>query len=324
MTPLDQSVFSKAFPGPTMPWSNNPSLELRDMYDQVYSHLISCSPHRDTMLQVLGQIIIAKDMRPRIDIIGSPANTTPPDRIETILGLGRGAVLRAIADVRMTLRVGYTNITIQDQAFQEFLLDSSRSKGLSVDLNDARLTLQLAAPIRKVFGAQGMCMMLSMHSLGMTPLIHQAFSRVFPGPDMPWNDNSSIQLQDMYDRVYTHLIVNSPHRDTILQVLGQVIVAKDMPPVIDASGIPANFPSPKRIAAILGLEYDLVMQLVTEFHPILEGGDEHTDIKIRQPYFLEFLLDPSRSQELFINVNEALLIVRHAPTLRTIFDTEGM
>ena len=140
-------------------------LTLRDMYDQVYSHLISSSQHRNTILQVLGQIIIAKDMSPHMDIIGSPANATHPDRIETILGLEPGAVLQAISDVRMTLEVGDTNIKIQDPNFQDFLLDYSRSKGLYVDLNHARFTLQLAAPIRKVFGAQGTCTILSVYSL---------------------------------------------------------------------------------------------------------------------------------------------------------------
>jgi len=127
----------------------------------------------------------------------------------------------------------------------------------------------------------------------------------------------------MYDRVYSHLIINSPHRDTILQVLGQVIVIKDMPPDIDAIGIPVNFSSPRWITAILGLKPDLVMQLVTEFHSLLEVGDEHSVIMIRQPSFLEFLLDSSRSQELCININDALLILRGAP-LRTIFVAEGM
>jgi len=128
----------------------------------------------------------------------------------------------------------------------------------------------------------------------------------------------------MYDRVYLHLIINSPHRDTILQVLGQVIVTKDRPPRIDDIGIPANFSSSKRIAATLGLERDLVIQLVADFHLLLEGGDDDSDIMIRQPSFLEFLLDSSRSQELSIDVNDALLILRYAPTLRTIFETEGM
>jgi len=127
----------------------------------------------------------------------------------------------------------------------------------------------------------------------------------------------------MYDRVYSHLIINSPHRDTILQVLGQVIVTKDMPPDVDATGIPANFSSPRWIAAILGLKRDLVVQLVTDFHSLLEVGDEYTDMMIRQPSFLEFLLDSSRSPELCIDINDALLILRHAP-LRTIFVTEGL
>jgi len=127
----------------------------------------------------------------------------------------------------------------------------------------------------------------------------------------------------MYDRVYSHLIINSPHRDTILRVLGQVIVTQDMPPDIDAIGVPANFSSPRWITAILGLKRDLVMQLVTEFHSLLEVGDEHSDIIIRQSSLLEFLLDPSRSQGVFIDISDALLILRRAP-LRTIFVTEGM
>jgi len=128
----------------------------------------------------------------------------------------------------------------------------------------------------------------------------------------------------MYDQVYSHLIINSPHRETILQVLGQVIVTKDMPPDIDAIGIPANFSSSKRIAATLGLERGLVIQLVANFHLLLEGGDDDSGIMIHQPSFLKFLLDPSRSQELSIDVNDALLILRHAPTFRKIFETKGM
>ena len=135
------------------------------MYDQVYSHFIRSSQHRDTILRVLGQIIIAKDMSPHMNVIGFPANTTHPDRIAMTLGLERGAVLRAISDVRMTPEVGRADIKIQDPTFQDFLLDRSRSKELYVDLDDARLTLQLAAPIRKVFGAQGMCTILYMYSL---------------------------------------------------------------------------------------------------------------------------------------------------------------
>ena len=163
--------------------------------------------------------------------------------------------------------------------------------------------------------------MLTVRERSCPPLLfndalHSVFSRVFPGPSMPWNNNPMIQLQDMYDKVYSHLISSSQHRDTILQVLGQVIIAKGMPDDVDALGISANSSSPRHIATILGLEHDLVMRIAADFHLLLEGGDESSDIKIRQPSFLEFLLDFSRSQELFVDVNEA--------TLRAIFHAEGM
>ena len=64
------------------------------------------------------------------------------------------------ADVHfnLVLQVGNRDqdIKIQDPGFHDFLLDRSRSKELYVDLDNARLTLQFAAPIRKVFGAEGM------------------------------------------------------------------------------------------------------------------------------------------------------------------------
>jgi len=129
------------------------------------TRILSAAQHiRTPSSESLGSII-AKDMSLHMDVIRFPANTTHPDRIAMILGLERHAVLRAIADVRMMPEVGHTDIKIQDPTFQDFLLDRSRSKELYVDLDDARLTLQLAAPIRKVFGAQGVCMILSMYSL---------------------------------------------------------------------------------------------------------------------------------------------------------------
>lgn len=155
----------------------------------------------------------------------------------------------------------------------------------------------------------------------MTVLIQSVFLEVFPGSTMPWSENPSLKLRDMYDQVYSHLISRSPHRNTILQVLGQVVVAKHTPSGVNFIG--SNSSSPKRIAAILGLEHDLVVQLVTEFRSILSGGDEYTDIEIRHPSSLEFLLDSSRSQDLYIDISDALLILQRAP-LRTIFVTEGM
>jgi len=154
--------------------------------------------------------------------------------------------------------------------------------------------------------------------------IWTVFSSAFPGPQMPWNNNSSLQLQDMYDQVYSHLIGTLKDRDTILQILGQVIIAQDLPPNVDAFGPPPNS-SPKWIAAILDLKYDRVIKIVTGLHLLLEVGNRDEDIRIRHPSFIEFLLDQTRSRELFVDVNEALSVLRETPVIiRWIFNTEGM
>ena len=96
-------VFSSVFPGPQMPWHTNSSLQLQDMYDQVYFHLIGMSHHRTTILQVLGQCLFSDVMDPDLKIIGSPASATSPKRIETRLGLERGTISRILAPIHVLL-----------------------------------------------------------------------------------------------------------------------------------------------------------------------------------------------------------------------------
>jgi len=297
------------------------AIDLQAAHDFLYSHLVGTSQDRDTILQVLRQVMLAEGIPPGVGIVGSRANTSSPRRVEAILGLESGHIARIAADFRLVLHVGHPkqDIKILDPNFRDFLFDRSRSKELYVDLNNARFTLQFAAPIRELFGARGTCIMPSIPALRMKPLFQSAFSAVFPGPLMPWSNNPSLKLQDMYDQVYSHLISSSQHRDTILQILGQVIIAKDIPRHVDPIAS-----SPKQIAAILGLECDLVMEIAAEFRSLLASGNENTNIKIRQVSFLEFLLDSSRSQELYIDVDGALHILQHAPTLRTIVETERM
>jgi len=141
-----------------MPWNGNRSLQLQDMYDKVYSHLISASGYRDTILQVLGQCVISEDMNSDLDILGTPANTSSPNRIEMILGLEHGTIQKILKDIYLLVEVANAenDIKINNSSFRGFLLDQSRSQGLFLDLDSARLTLKFAAPIRKVFGAQGM------------------------------------------------------------------------------------------------------------------------------------------------------------------------
>ena len=134
------------------------AVNLEDSHDHLFSHLIGTSKHRDSILQVLGQCLVSEDMNSDVDILGTPANTSSPDRIEMILGLEHAAIPRLLEDIRLLVEVGDSeqDIKINNPSFRSFLLDRSRSQGLFLDLDGARLILKFAAPIRKVFGVEGM------------------------------------------------------------------------------------------------------------------------------------------------------------------------
>jgi len=157
----DIRIYHKSFPDFLLDRSQSKefAIDFQAVHDCLYSHLVSTSRYRGTILRILGQVLLAEGMPSDVDIIGSPANTSSPDRVEPILGLQHGDIARVVRDVRLVLQVGNQSqdIKIQDPGFRKFLLDRSRSKGVFVDLDDARVTLQLAAPIRKIFGPQGMC-----------------------------------------------------------------------------------------------------------------------------------------------------------------------
>ena len=92
------------------------------------------------------------------DIIGASANTLSRKQIEILLGLENGTIPQILADISLLLEIGYEDqdIKICDPLFRSFLLDRSRSQELFRDSGDAQLTPKFAAPIRKVFGDQGM------------------------------------------------------------------------------------------------------------------------------------------------------------------------
>jgi len=137
---------------------------------------------------------------------------------------------------------------------------------------------------------------------------------------MPWNENPSLQLQDMYDQVYSHLIGTSKLRETIVQILGQVIVAKSMSSDVDIFGTPANSLSPKRLTKIFGLEDGDLGRVIEEIPWMLELRDKV--VRIQDPSFLEFLLDRSRSRELFVDPEEARMALRQA-SIKWIFNNKG-
>jgi len=141
-----------------MPWQINPSLQLQDMYDRIYSYLINNSQHQETILQILGQCLFSEGMDSDVDIIGTPANVSFGKRIKRLLGLEEGTISQLLADISLLLEVGDgdQDIEIRDPNFRSFLLDRSRSQELFRDLDDVRLALKFSAPIRKVLGVQRM------------------------------------------------------------------------------------------------------------------------------------------------------------------------
>jgi len=93
-----------------------------------------------------------------VDTLGTPANTSSPNRIAAILGLEPRDVRYCFLPIPSLVKVGEEDqdIKIDNPFLRNFLLDHSRSYGLLIDLDDARLTLKLAAPTRKAFGTEGM------------------------------------------------------------------------------------------------------------------------------------------------------------------------
>jgi len=128
----------------------------------------------------------------------------------------------------------------------------------------------------------------------------------------------------MYDRVYSHLIRTSKHRETILQILGQCLFSGGMDSDTDLIGASANTLSCKRIEILLGLENGTIPQILADISLLLEVGDEDQDIKICDPLFRSFLLDRSRSQELFRDSDDAQLTLKFAAPIRKMFGAQGM
>jgi len=132
-----------------------------------------------------------------------------------------------------------------------------------------------------------------------------------------------VQIDNAYDRVYSHLIRASRYPTTTLHILGQVIIAESMLSDVDMFGTPSNSSSPQRIEAILGLDRGVVRRVVADILLLLDVENQNQDVRIQHPTFVEFLLDKSRSQELFVDADNGRLTLQDA-SIRMIFNTERM
>jgi len=122
--------------------------------DFLYTHITTNANHQQSILKVLGQLIIARDMASSDDTLGSPANSSSPKRLEAILNLHPGDIRRILTDMHSLLKIGtdWEDIKLLHASFPDFLLEKSRSKDFCVDLEAARITLEVSLRIRATFG----------------------------------------------------------------------------------------------------------------------------------------------------------------------------
>jgi len=139
-------------------------------------------------------------------------------------------------------------------------------------------------------------------------IYHKSFPDFLLDPSR--SNEFAINVEDLRDTLFSYLVTSSfEHRDTTLRILGQVIVA-GLPPDLNTSSSPPNSSSPQWIAGILCLDSRVVMKIVTELHLLLEVGKADEDIRIRHESFVEFLLDRTRSQDLFLDLDGARIVLR--------------
>jgi len=102
------------------------------------------------------------------------------------------------------------------------------------------------------------------------------------------------------DQLYTHIVHSVPakHRAEVMKILGQLIVIRDLSEQQDIFGVLSK---PSRIEQILGLRDGDVKRLLRTLHSVIDVGD---DLKLLHASFPDFLLDPSRSMDFFVDIAE--------------------
>ena len=107
------------------------------------------------------------------------------------------------------------------------------------------------------------------------------------------------------DQLYTHIVYSVPvkHRTEVLKILGQLIVIRDLTEQQDIIGVLSKS---SRIEEILGLRDGDVKRLLRTLHSVIDVGD---DLKLLHASFPDFLLDPSRSVDFFVDVAECRTVL---------------
>ena len=108
------------------------------------------------------------------------------------------------------------------------------------------------------------------------------------------------------DQLYSYIVRSVKHRAEVLLILGQLILAKEMSNEEDILRSPSNSPSRRRIETILNLRVGDATRLLNSMHSVINVG---WDLKLLHASFQDFLLDPSRSKDFVVNLQEARMML---------------
>ncbi|KAG7085407.1 hypothetical protein E1B28_002968 [Marasmius oreades] len=107
------------------------------------------------------------------------------------------------------------------------------------------------------------------------------------------SDSSRESPFDDLDKLYLMILRANPDRDKrLLPILAMIVVIRK------------TSPGPRLIELVLGYSPGTVAQTLRAMHSVLDVRDRDKGIKIYHTSFTDFLLDPARSREFYINKSE--------------------
>jgi len=107
------------------------------------------------------------------------------------------------------------------------------------------------------------------------------------------------------DELYSHIIRNANRRADMLRIMGLLIIINQLMTTVNPpSGVFARLYSPRTLGDILGLGRGDVRRCLMDMHSVVSVADEDRYLQIYHKSFPDFLLDPSRSKEFAINVED--------------------
>ena len=108
------------------------------------------------------------------------------------------------------------------------------------------------------------------------------------------------------DELYFLIVGDANLRDGMLRIMALIIIINQLISTANApAGVFSRLCSPQKLGDILGLNRGDVGRCLKDMHSLVNVGDDSRDIQIYYKSFPDFLLDPSRSNEFAVNLDDA-------------------